>query len=92
MGLGAVLAQEQRGTWRAVLYTSRSLTDVERLYSQTEKEVLALLWACEQFNLYLSRRSFELETDHKSLERICSHMSKACAQVERWVLQLQRLK
>jgi len=68
VGLGAVLAQEQGGTWRAVLYASRSLTDVERHYSQMEKEVLALVWACEQFNMYLSGRSFELETDHKPLE------------------------
>ena len=30
VGLGAVLAQEQGGTWRAALYASRSLTDVER--------------------------------------------------------------
>ena len=29
---GAVLAQEQGGTWRAALYASRSLTDVERHY------------------------------------------------------------
>ena len=34
VGLGAVLAQEQGGTWRAVLYASRSLTDMERRYSQ----------------------------------------------------------
>ena len=28
--LGTVLAQEQRGTWRAVSYASRSLTEVEK--------------------------------------------------------------
>lgn len=73
VGLGTVLTQEQGGTWRAVSYASRSLTDVERCYSQTEKEALALGWACERFNMYLSGRSFELETDHKPLERIYSH-------------------
>ena len=89
VGLGAVLAQEQGGTWRAVSYASRSLTDVERRYSQTEKEALALVWACERFNMYLSGRSFELETDHKPLERICSRTSKPCARIESWVLRLQ---
>ena len=45
-GLGAVLTQQQDGVWRVVSYALRSLTEVERRYSQTEKEVLALVWAC----------------------------------------------
>ena len=43
VGLGSVLAEEQGGTWRAVLYVPRSLTDVERCFSQTEKEALAFV-------------------------------------------------
>ena len=43
VGLGAVLTQQQGGVWRVVSYASRSLTDVERRYSQTEKEALALV-------------------------------------------------
>ena len=39
-GLGAVLLQLQNGEWRAVSYTSRNLTDVERRYAQTEIEAL----------------------------------------------------
>ncbi|KAL9954411.1 hypothetical protein ACROYT_G041945 [Oculina patagonica] len=70
-------------------YALRSLTDVERCYSQTEKEALALVWACERFNMHLSGLSFELETDHKPLERIYSRTSKPCARMERWVLRLQ---
>ena len=89
VGLGAVLAQEQGETWRAVSYASRSLTDVERRYSQTEKEALALVWACERFNMYPSGRNFELETDHKPLDRIYSRTSKPCARIERWLLRLQ---
>ena len=37
VGLGAVPAQEQGGTWRAVSYASRSFTDVER-YLQSDGE------------------------------------------------------
>ncbi|KAL9971363.1 hypothetical protein ACROYT_G023876, partial [Oculina patagonica] len=89
VGLGAVLTQQHGETWRVVSYASRSLTDVERRYSQTEKEALALVWACERFNMYVSGLSFELETDHKPLERIYSRTSKPCARIERWVLRLQ---
>ena len=88
-GIGAVLTQLQGEFWRVIAYASRSLTDVERRYSQTEKEALALVWSCERFKLYLIGREFELETDHKPLECIYSKTSKPCARIERWVLRLQ---
>lgn len=88
-GLGAVLLQLQDGEWRAVSYASRNLTEVERRYAQTEKEALALVWACERLNLYVYGREFELETDHKPLECIFSRTSKPSARIERWVLRLQ---
>ena len=43
VGLGAVLVQEVNGQSRAVCYASRSLSDVEGKYSQTEKEALDLV-------------------------------------------------
>ena len=88
-GLGAVLTQLQEGQWRVVAYASRNLTAVERRYSQTEKEALALVWACERFHLYVYGREFELETDHKPLECIYGRTSKPSARIERWVLRLQ---
>ena len=70
-------------------YASRTLTDVERRYSQTEKEALALVWSCERFHQYLLGRKFALITDHKPLEIIYSTKSKPSARIERWVLRLQ---
>ena len=87
--LGAVLTQLQNNTWRVIAYASRNLSDVERRYCQTEKEALALVWACERFNLYIFGRRFELETDHKPLECIYGKTSKTSARIERWVLRLQ---
>lgn len=89
VGLGAVLTQYQDSEWRVIAYASRSLTDVESRYSQTEKEALALVWACERFNLYVFGHEFELETDHKPLEQIYSPKSKTSARIERWILRLQ---
>ena len=89
VGLGAVLIQLQGVEWRVIAYASRGLTDVERRYSQTEREALALVWACERFNMYIFGRDFELETDHKPLKYIYSQKSKPSARVECWVLRLQ---
>ena len=83
VGLSAVLIQLQGVEWRVIAYASRGLTDVERRYSQTEREGLALVWACERFKMYIFGGNFELETDHKPLEYIHSPKSKPSARLER---------
>ena len=47
--LGSILLQDDR----AIVFASRSLSDVESRYSQTEREALGVVWACEHFNQYL---------------------------------------
>ena len=89
VGLGAVLVQEQQGRKRVISYASKSLSDVEKRYSQTEKEALAVVWACERFHVYLYGIEFELYTDPKPLATIYSNKSKPCARIERWILRLQ---
>ena len=90
VGLGAVLMQRQTdGLFQPVEYASRSLTDVEQRYSQTEREALAVVWGCERFRMYLYGIDFVLVTDHKPLEVMFSPSSKPPARVERWVLRLQ---
>ena len=94
VGLGAVLTQKQGEDYRVICYASRSLTDTEKRYSQTEKEALSLVWACERFHAWIYGSEFELLTDHKPLETIFSprSRSKSCARIERWVLRLQSYK
>ena len=81
--------QEQEDGPRVIAYANRSLSDVERQYSQTEKEALALVWACEKLHPYIYGIDFELVTDHKPLQTIFSPRSKPCARIERWVLRMQ---
>lgn len=90
-GLGAVLTQfDQQGNEHAVAYASRTLTEVERRYSQTEREALAIVWGCERFHLYLYGSQFEIITDHKPLELIFNNpSSKPPARIQRWALRLQ---
>ena len=92
VGLGAVLTQKQKNGPRVICYASRSLTDTERRYSQTEKEAQALVWACEKFHPYVYGVPFDLVADHKPLEVIYGPRSKPCAHIERWVLRMQPYK
>lgn len=66
-GLGAVLLQEGQ----PVCYASRALTDTESQYAQIEKEMLAITWACDNFDQYLyGRDTVTVETDHEPLKSV----------------------
>ena len=61
------MQQQPTGEWKPIAYISRALTVTEQLYTQTEKEALAVTWACEPFRDYLVDLHFHIETDHKPL-------------------------
>lgn len=72
-GLGAVMVQRQPdNTWRPVTFVSRALNDIEKRYSQLEKECLALTFAAERLSDYLIGIRFVLQTDHKPLLTLLS--------------------
>ena len=91
-GLSAILVQRTPGSKdrRVVSYISRTLTPVERRYSQTEKEALAIVWAIEKLHIYLFGSHFKLFTDCKPIQLIIDNPnSKPPARIERWNLRLQ---
>ena len=65
--MGGVLLQRQDGVLRPVAYCSRSLSRSEQNYAQIEKELLASVWVCEKFRMYIQGCQFVLQTDHKPL-------------------------
>ena len=72
---------------RVVAYSSRALTDVERRYSQTEREALAIVWAVERLHLYLYGSHFKLITDCKPVKLIFSNPKlKPPPRIEHWNL------
>ena len=67
VGLGAVLSQVQEGSERVIGYYIRTLTQPERQYCVTRRELLALVAAVKQFHTYLYGRKVTVRTDHGAL-------------------------
>ena len=73
-----------------VQFASRALSAIEQRYSQTEREVLAIIWACEHFHIYIFGAPFTVFTDHKPLTSIFNNSrSQLSARIECWVLRTQ---
>ena len=66
-GLGTVLLQNDQ----PVAYASRAMTQAETRYAQIEKELLAIVFACDHFDAYIYGRDVvHIETDHQPLVSI----------------------
>ena len=90
VGLSAMLTQRKRDSHRPVTHIIGSLSPFEQRYSQTEREALAIRWACERLRVYLAGARFMVVTDHKPLEAIVSNSnSKLPVRIARWSTYLQ---
>ena len=90
-GLGACLIQQHKGKDQPIAFASKSLMDVETRYANTERELLAIVFACQCFSTYLLGRSFVAESDHKPLEMIAmKNLVNAPPHLQRMLLELQR--
>ena len=87
--IGAILAQEDTKGKRKMISTfSKRLDKAQTNYSVTDKELLAIVKACEHYRYYLLGKEFELETDHRALAylKTCNNPT---SRMLRWALKLQ---
>ena len=93
-GLSGILVQRDKHDHTYIIgYGSRSLTDPETRYSQTEREALAVSWSVQHYHLYVYGNPFTVITDHKPLVTIFNKPnSRPPLRIERWCLKLQPYK
>jgi len=90
-GIGAVLSQVQSdGQEQVVTYASRLLSKLERKYSITCKELLAVVVFLNHFRQYLLGKKFTLRTDHGSLLWL-RNFKEPEGQLGRWLEKLGRV-
>ena len=65
--------------------------DTETRYTNIERDLLAIVFACQRFSTYLLRRSFIAASDHKLLEMIAmKNLANVPLHLQRMLLELQR--
>ena len=86
--MGAVLGQRKEKIFRSRDYASRTFNEAQENYSTTEKEMLAIVFACEKFRPYILGSHIIVHTDHATIKYLMSK-KEAKPRLIRWVLLLQ---
>ena len=85
--MGAVLGQKTDKMFRAIYYASKTFNESQENYSTTEKEMLAIVFACEKFRPYILGSHVIIHTDHAAIKYLMAK-KEAKPKLNRWVLLL----
>ena len=90
-GLSTGLFQETEKGLQPVHFISRTMREVEKKYSQTEKDALVVHWDKNRFSIYLyGAPRFKIITAHKPLVPLFNKSTiKLPPRIEKWVMGMQ---
>ena len=87
--LGAILWQFVDSNRKSpVYYACRQMSPTEKKYTTTEREALAVIYACKKFWHYLLGYQIVFHTDHDSLKYLVNKLDLS-GRIARWILSLQ---
>ena len=84
----AVLGQRTKKIFKAIYYARKTFNEAQENYSTTEKEMLAMVFACEIFRPYILGSHVVIHTDHAAIKYLMAKKD-AKPRLTRWVLLLQ---
>ena len=82
--LGAILQQEQDGQLRVIGYASCALTNAERRYCITRKELLGVVYGLKKYRKHLLGQEIVVHTDHAALTYL-KNTPEPIGQQGRWL-------
>ena len=74
--------------FRAIYYANKTFNEAQENYLTTEKEMLAMVFACEKFRPYILGSHVIIHTDHVAIKYLMAK-KEAKTRLIRWVLLLQ---
>ncbi len=84
--VGAMFAQNPTGKFdQSVMYTSKLLNSIERNYTTTEREALAMVYALQKIKHYLLGNQFVFYVDHMAFVYLVSR-PQVFSKLARWLL------
>ena len=86
--MGAILGQKDEKVFKAIYYASKTFNEAQENYSTTEKEMLAIVYACEKFRSYILGSHVVIHTDHATIKYLMAK-KEAKPRLIRWVFLLQ---
>ena len=63
-----LLRQRVDKVFHTIYYASRTLNDAQMNYATTEKEMLAIVYACDKFRPYLIGNKVVVYTNHSAIK------------------------
>ena len=85
--MGAVLVQKDEKVLKAIYYASKTFNEARENYSTTEKEMLAIIFACKKFRPYILGSHVIIHTDRTAIKYLMAK-KEAKLRLIRWVLLL----
>ena len=82
------MGQRTDKIFKVIYYARKTFNDAQENYSTTEKEMLAMVFACEKFKPYILGSHVVIHTGHAAIKYLMANKD-AKPRLIRWVLLLQ---
>ena len=86
--MGTVLGKRTEKIFKAIYYVSETFNEAQENYSTIEKEMLAMVFACEKFRPYILGSPVIIHTDHATIRYLMAKKDVK-PRLIRWVLLMQ---